>query len=192
MALRLVERGADYTGVDVSQTAVEQARAAGLNAQVIEDAGALPFANDTFAGAVAVEVLEHLFEPQVAAREILRVLEPGGVLFITLPNVAYWRRRLELLILGRFDPIGDDLSMEQPWRDPHIRFFTPKTLRRMLELVGFVDVSVGGHSGAFLADLPKVGARLEGRKSRAYARAERAAPSLMGKRLNAVAYKAGA
>jgi SAM-dependent methyltransferase len=188
--LCLVEHGADYTGVDVSQSAIGLARAAGLNAQLLSDRDpVLPFPDESFAGAVAVEVLEHLFEPQVGARELVRVLRPGGVLFVTLPNIAYWRRRLELLCLGRFDPIGDDLSIEQPWRDPHIRFFTPKTLRRMLECEGFSQVHVGGHSGALLADLPKVGPRFVGRKSVAYAAAERRAPTLLGKRLHAIAVK---
>jgi len=184
----LNEHGCLYQGVDVSETAVAQAREIGLEAQVVPDAGELPFADETFSGVLAVEVLEHLFEPQSAVAEFLRVLRPGGVLFVSLPNVAYWRRRLELLLLGRFDPLGDDLSIEQPWRDPHIRFFTPKTLERMLTSAGF-EVDVRGHAGAFLADTPKVGRVLNGRSSPLYRWAERRMPSLLGRRLHAVALK---
>jgi methionine biosynthesis protein MetW len=184
----LAAKGAQYTGADVSASAVAQARELGLNVELVEDAAALPFPDNSFDGAVAIEVLEHMFEPQVAAREILRVLKPGATLFVTLPNVAYWRRRLELLFLARFDPIGDDLSIEQPWRDPHIRFFTPATLRRMLESEGFRDVHVRGHAGAFVSDLPKIGRGRVG-ASEAYNRLQRKAPTLLGKRLNATAVK---
>jgi predicted SAM-dependent methyltransferase len=137
---------------------------------------------------LAVEVLEHLFEPLKAAEEFYRVLKPGGVLFVSLPNVAYWRRRLELLLLGRFDPLGDDLSVEQPWRDPHVRFFTPRTLRRMLSSVGFM-VDVHGYAGAALADIPKIGRVLNGRQSPMYRWAQARMPNLLGRRIYAVAVK---
>src|SRR5690242_15473400 len=98
----LAARGCDYVGVDVSSTAVDQARGLGLEARVIRDASDLPFDDETFAGLLAIEVLEHFFEPQRAVAEFRRVLRPGGILFVSLPNVAYWRRRLELLLIGRF------------------------------------------------------------------------------------------
>jgi methionine biosynthesis protein MetW len=186
--LWLHERGCRYIGVDISPSAVDQAQGRGLDARVVEDTTELPFEDETFDGAVAVEVLEHVLEPHLMAQELCRVLKPGGVLFVTLPNVAYWRRRLELLLLGRFDPLGDDLSIEQPWRDPHIRFFTPKTLHRMLTQAGY-EADVHGYAGAFLADTPKVGRVLHGRRSPLYAWAEARLPNLLGRRIYAVAVK---
>jgi SAM-dependent methyltransferase len=187
----LARRGCEYVGVDLSATAVERAREAGLDARVIDDASELPFEDATFAGVIAVEVLEHVFEPQRAVAEFRRVLQPGGVLFISLPNVAYWRRRLELLLVGRFDPMGDDLSVEQPWRDPHIRFFSPETLTRLLHSEG-LTAEVHGYAGGFLADLPKVGHRFFwGRSSRAYRWAEKRMPNFLGRRIYAVATERG-
>lgn len=187
--LWLAGRGCNYIGVDLSATAVEQASALGLDARVIRDASALPFEDETFAGVLAVDVLEHVFQPQRAVAEFRRVLQPGGVLFVSLPNVAYWRRRLELLLIGRFDPLGDDRSVDQPWRDPHIRFFSPKTLARMLHSEAFA-AEVHGYAGGFLADLPKVGYRyFWGRSSGFYKWAERQLPNLLGRRIYAVAVK---
>jgi 2-polyprenyl-6-hydroxyphenyl methylase/3-demethylubiquinone-9 3-methyltransferase len=183
----LEERARTYVGVDVSLTAVEQACANGLDARHIEDAQQLPFPDSTFDAALVIEVFEHLFEPQKTAAEVLRVLEPGGLLFATVPNCAYWRRRAELLLIGRFDPNGDDRSIAEPWRDPHIRFFTPRTLGRMLRDCGFDAVTADGYAGACLADVPKIGARLDGRSSRAYRRLERAMPNLLGRRVVATA-----
>jgi len=182
-------RGCRYVGADVSSTAIAKARAEGLEARVIEDASNLPFEDETFAGILAVEVLEHLFAPQDAILEFRRVLRPEGMLFISLPNVAYWRRRLELLLLGRFDPLGDDLSIEQPWRDPHVRFFSPRTLERMLVAGGF-KAEVHGYAGAFLADTPKIGRVLDGRSSALYRWAQDRMPNLLGRRIYAVAVKA--
>jgi SAM-dependent methyltransferase len=186
----LVRRGCSYVGVDVSETAVQQAAALGFDARVVDDAAALPFEDGAFDAALAVEVLEHLFAPQQAVAEILRVLRPGGVLVVTVPNVAYWRRRLDLAVLGRWNPFGDDLSVEQPWRDPHIRFFNPSSLRRMLLAAGFQQVIVKGQGGAVLRDLPLARLVWRGRPSPLYAAAERYLPSLLGLRVGCVAIKA--
>lgn len=52
------------------------------NTDVVADAHALPFRNDTFELAVALNVFEHLREPHNAAMELHRVLRPGGRVLI--------------------------------------------------------------------------------------------------------------
>ncbi len=183
-APELSRRGGTYVGVDVSQEAVASAQASGLNAQTISDAAQLPFPDDSFDLVVCVEVLEHLFAPHEAVSEIRRVLRPGGRLVASTPNVAYWRLRVNLL-LGVWNPIGDELSLEQPWRDPHIRFFTPRTLERMLSAAGFSSVSVGAHNGCLLDHLTS--RPTDFGQSRAYASLERRFPALLGLTLHAEA-----
>jgi SAM-dependent methyltransferase len=146
--------GLKYLGTDVSKTGIASAHANGLDALLIDGADRLPLADNSVAAITCIEVLEHLFAPQDAIREFFRVLEPGGVLLATTPNVAYWRSRANLLLLGRFDPIGDSESVSRPWRDPHIRFFTPKTLEAMAREAGFASVAVEGQRGGFLNGLP--------------------------------------
>ena len=58
---------------------------------------------------------------------------------------------------GRFIPLGDQLSLEQPWRDPHIRFFTAQTLPRMLRGTGFGVVWLSGSTANVLEDVPVIG-----------------------------------
>lgn len=185
-----------YRGVDVSAPAIALAQEAGLNAQVIDDAATLPFADSSFDAAVCVEVLEHVFEPQRAVAEIARVLRPGGLLIISVPNVAYWRRRADLALLGRWNPLGDELSTTQPWRDPHIRFFTRRALAGMLKSHGYADARVGGYGGTILGDIPLLRrlcrrhggwAVADWRPNPLYRLFERAWPGLFGYRLYAVA-----
>ena len=183
----LVSCGARYVGIDISHTAVAAARELGLDARVIEDAAALPFEADTFDFVLSVEVLEHLFRPDLAAAEIARVLRPGGTAVITVPNVAYWRHRVDLALLGRWNPYGDDQSVQAPWRDPHIRFFNRGALARMLGQSGFASVSVRGHGGGLLRDFPALRRLGRGSVSRGYLGLERSAPALFASRLHAVA-----
>jgi len=180
-------RGARYIGVDISHTAVAAARELGLDARVIDDASALPFEADRFDFVLSVEVLEHLFRPDLAVAEIARVLRPGGTALITVPNVAYWRHRVDLAVLGRWNPYGDDQSVEAPWRDPHIRFFNRASMGRMLDQSGFATVDVRGHGGAFLRDLPGLRRLGRGNVSRGYAGLERLCPALCASRLHAIA-----
>jgi SAM-dependent methyltransferase len=62
------------------------------------DAEALPFTSEVFDFAAAFHSLEHVGDARVALDEILRVLRPGGWLYVGVPN----RTRL-VAYLGSFD-----------------------------------------------------------------------------------------
>ena len=185
-APQVAERVSSYKGVDASATAVELAQSAGLDATVIDDAASLPFPDDDFDVAICIEVFEHLFEPHRAAAEIRRVLRPGGRLVASTPNALYWRLRLDFLA-GRWNPLGDELSGEQPWRDPHIRFFGPETLARMLRSAGFAHVEVGAHGGRLLDHLTR--RPTDFGQSQLYRAGEQRFPALLGATLHALAVK---
>ena len=119
------------------------------------------------------------------------MLRPGGRLIATVPNVAYWRWRFDLGVHGRWNPFGDDLSLEQPWRDPHIRFFNPESLRRMLQSCRFDVVDLAGWGEySLLAHVPRIRKHFRsigpGPASRFL---QRTFPSLLGLRLYVVALK---
>jgi methionine biosynthesis protein MetW len=185
-APELARRANSYVGVDISERAVEAALAAGLDARVIEDASTLPFHGESFDLAVCVEVLEHLFAPQLAVAEMYRVLRPGGRAVVSAPNMAYWRMRWNAVI-GLWNPAGDALSVEEPWRDPHIRFFTLSAMERMLRRCGFSHVEVGAHGGRGLDHLTSRPTSFG--QGRAYRALERIRPSLLGMTIHAVAVK---
>jgi SAM-dependent methyltransferase len=184
----LAGRGHAYVGVDLSASAVATAMTSGLDARTVEDLSQLPFADGEFDACVSVEVFEHLLFPELAAVEIRRVLNDRGVFICTVPNVAYWRRRLDLALLGRWHPGGHPRGASYPWKDPHLRFFTRHTLRSMLRRVGFADVYVTGINGSLFGDLPFVGRRFGTQAlSRPFRFLQSAIPSLFAANLAAIA-----
>ena len=80
---------------------------------------------------VAGDVLEHLPEPDLALTLHRPLLKPGGLLLVSLPNVANVTVRLGLL-LGRF-PASDRGILDRT----HLRFFTRRTGRDLLARNGF-------------------------------------------------------
>ena len=52
------------------------------------DGGALPFREESFDTLLALEVLEHVPEPDALVKEFVRVLRPGGKLLLTVPFAA--------------------------------------------------------------------------------------------------------
>ncbi len=85
-------------GVDISSVALERARDH-LDQiwQVDLDKNDMPVSSEQYDTVTCIEVLEHLYDPDHAMREIARVLAPGGYTVVTVPNLAYWRYRLDLL-----------------------------------------------------------------------------------------------
>ncbi len=179
----IIARGAAYIGVDISEGAVGEARKLGIDARIVQDASILPFGDSSFDVVLCLEVLEHLFQPHLVAREILRVLRPGGVLIVTVPNLTHWLHRLSFCLGGSWDPSGDSLSRLEPWRDPHIRFFTVRILDRMLNRAGFSRVDIVGEEPERLRHVPLIGEAL------ANPRRARFLPAFFSRNLVAVAFK---
>jgi SAM-dependent methyltransferase len=186
----LASLAGEYRGLDISENAVMAARARGLDAVRAADITHLPFPDGWFDACVCVEVLEHLAFPLDCARELWRVLKPGGVLIATVPNTAYWRRRIDFALLGRWHPLGNLDGARRPWDDAHLRFFTRKTFARMLTEAGF-KAEVFGVGGSLLGDLPWVVRRFGSETlSKPFRFLEVVMPSLFGANLAAVARKA--
>jgi SAM-dependent methyltransferase len=86
----IVEHGWQALATDFSEVAVATARQRGLDA-VLADARKLQVESDAFGFVAAMDVLEHIEEDHLVAREIARVLVPGGTTFISVPcGTALW------------------------------------------------------------------------------------------------------
>jgi SAM-dependent methyltransferase len=99
----------------------------------------LPYPDNTFDGAILSEVLEHLDDDVGGLREVYRVLKPGGVVAITVPNANYpfwWdpiNKTLESLLNTH---IGSG-PLAGIWAN-HVRLYTPEQLRKSALAANFV------------------------------------------------------
>src|SRR5262245_54900845 len=82
---RLTEAGFEAYGVDVSEPNIERARQFCGGCQLY-DGRKLPFSDEFFASAGALNVLEHVEEPEAFIRELVRVVQPGGKVVLSSPN----------------------------------------------------------------------------------------------------------
>ncbi len=89
----LEKLGGKLFGVDVSSFRVKNAiKRLGSRAIILKaNAKRLPFKDNFFDVVICSQVLEHIPNPQLVAREILRVTRKGGVIIITVPNETVMR-----------------------------------------------------------------------------------------------------
>ncbi len=61
-----------------------------------------PYDDNSFDHVLAIEVTEHIIDHEMFFKEILRILKPGGSLFISTPNILSIKSRLRFLFRGFF------------------------------------------------------------------------------------------
>ena len=87
---------------------------------------------------VALDVIEHLSRPEEGVRKIAAIMKPGGVLYASTGNVAYFVMRLSLA-LGQFN-YGKRGILDLT----HTRLFTTYSFRKLLANGGFVIEELKG------------------------------------------------
>ncbi len=92
-----------------------------------------------------VDVLEHLANPARALRLAKDILTPDGVVLASIPNVAHWSVRLDLL-RGRFRYASDGIMDAT-----HLRWFTEEGVRRLFGACGFDLMTMRVSTGAGVA-----------------------------------------
>jgi SAM-dependent methyltransferase len=81
---------------------------------------------------LASHVLEHLTRPESLLQALSPLIAPGGCLVVALPNVLFWRQRLEFL-RGRFRYTSGGVMDAT-----HLRFFDWESAHALLTQGGFV------------------------------------------------------
>jgi SAM-dependent methyltransferase len=103
------------------------------------DARAMPFQNERFDVAFSYSVIQHFdrADARTTIAEVGRILRPGGMSFIQMPNVFALRSLYHLARRGFADGSSFD-----------VRYWTRRSLKRVFgELVGSTSLSVDGFFG---------------------------------------------
>lgn len=137
------ESGAVVDGIERD---AEQARAALANGyravQVADLNREVPDVGDySYDFILFGDVLEHLVHPEIVLAAISQRLKPGGRIIVSLPNIAFAGNRLSHLF-GRWD-YRDYGILDRT----HLRFFTKRTMARLVEGAGLRVRRVEGYVG---------------------------------------------
>jgi SAM-dependent methyltransferase len=117
-------------GITHSDREAEQARAL-IDRVVVADLEICEFRElGEFDCVICSHVLEHLRNPSTVLGRLRSVLTPDATLLIALPNVLYWRQRLQFLI-GRFRYTEGGLM-----DNTHVVFFDWMTAQRLVNEAG--------------------------------------------------------
>jgi ubiquinone/menaquinone biosynthesis C-methylase UbiE len=141
-AARATQRGAHATGVDVAAAMVEIATrrhpaTTFLEASVTE----LPFADDSFDAAVGNIVIQHVGEPERAARELARVLVQGGRVALSTWDSPE-RSPFFAALLGAIADAQVPPPSDVPAGPSFFQFADEAAFQSLLRSAGFVQVSV--------------------------------------------------
>ena len=88
------------------------------------------------------DVLEHTQHPERILTQAKEILKPEGIVIVSVPNIAHWRVRFGLLF-GKFDYTESGILDRT-----HLRFFTRRSAKALLENSGYsvTSVNVAGYS----------------------------------------------
>ena len=156
MTAALAERGYRVSALDVAPRRFAAAiDRLGLDVRACDvETAPVPFADGTFGAVVFNELFEHLrIDPIFTLREARRVLEPGGTLLLSTPNLRSFRGLRNLLLHHRAHAASGGIYQQYEklrtlGHMGHVREYTAREVAELLGHVGFAVETVvfrGGH-----------------------------------------------
>ena len=140
-------------GADILREAVEKANSLGVKCfQIDLNKDVLPFDDEYFDLCIALELIEHLIDPDVFIKEVKRVMKPNGIFLLSTPNLASWMNRI-LLLFG-YQPWATEVSTSdsrfgkrfkgQQRPVGHLRLFTLNAFRDFATFHGLRIIQANG------------------------------------------------
>lgn len=149
-AVSMAEAGYEMYGIDMSASGIKVAQGRGMGrfaqASVYEDFTAAFDDVDAFDAIVAVEVIEHLYDPRGFVKLARAALKDDGLLLVTTPYWG-WLKNVVLAVTNRMDR-----SLTALWDGGHIKHWSRKTLTELMAEQGmkFVAFEGAGRSVPYL------------------------------------------
>jgi len=136
----LVRRGHEVYGLDLMKEAITRAKKRGIHAEIYDVNNLpLPFQDGFFDCILALDILEHLFDPLSLLLDMSRMLSAQGYAIVFLPLHFDIRQRLRILT-GKGILLYEHLWYNPnsvSWRYFHIRFYTLQEAQEFIRAGGF-------------------------------------------------------
>ncbi|MDD5064774.1 MAG: class I SAM-dependent methyltransferase [Phycisphaerae bacterium] len=123
----------EVIGIEKIPQAAESAKK-NLNSVITADIETveMPFDKGYFDYIIAADILEHLYNPWLTISNLKKYIKKDGFIITSIPNIRHWRIVRELILKGNWTYNNAGLL-----DDTHIRFFTKKTMMKMIQSAGF-------------------------------------------------------
>lgn len=117
------DAGWSAIGIDLNPSAIAFGASRGLDLRTValEEAG---FEDGSFDAVSLFDVIEHLLDPLRTLRAATRLLVPGGIVFLYVPNYDSASR----LLMGK--------EAHFIWPTHHLNYYTPATIRHLMAREG--------------------------------------------------------
>jgi 2-polyprenyl-3-methyl-5-hydroxy-6-metoxy-1,4-benzoquinol methylase len=138
---KLLALGHDVYGLDSSRSGIEIAARTHPEGHWCVGSVYDPLFPDCpggFDAVLSLEVIEHLIAPRTFVKNVRDALKPGGILILSTPYNGYLKN-LAIALVDGFDRHVDVL-----WDGGHIKFWSKRTLRKLLDEAGFLDLVFRG------------------------------------------------
>lgn len=146
-------------GIEIVDREAKKAQGLGIQVKTGDIVNGLPYDNDEFDLVHANQIIEHVSDVDLFAREIYRVLKPGGLLILSTENASSWHNIFALVLgwqmfslsnmsdlqLGVGNPCAlhrNEHGHQKSWT--HKVIFSYLGLKEFLELHRFKNISVLG------------------------------------------------
>ena len=148
------DAGWQFEGVDVNETATEYARSLGLRVTVgtIESLATDGALDGHFAAVAFWNCFDQLADPRAAAVAARRLVAPGGLLALRVPNGEFYARLRPLLRTAAAPAARLLLAHNNLLTFPYRYGFTPASIARLLEQCRFETVRIVGDVLVPIAD----------------------------------------
>jgi 2-polyprenyl-6-hydroxyphenyl methylase/3-demethylubiquinone-9 3-methyltransferase len=139
LAEPLARLGAKVTAIDAAPEVIAVARdhAAGQGLAIDYRHAAVEAIDGRFDLVTAMEVIEHVADPQAFLVSLAQRLAPGGLLILSTPNRT---ARSRLLMIT----IGEGIGQIPKGTHEHERFITPEEMKAMLATAGLAVIDCEG------------------------------------------------
>lgn len=130
----LLKQYGEVHGVDMSDEALQYAKTAGYTSLTKADGASMPITENSFDAVFAIDVLEHIDNDVQALKEWLRVVKPGGIVFLSVPAFQF--------LWSYHDTLNH-----------HKRRYTKSSLRHCVSSIGGTRIEKVQYYNVFLAPI---------------------------------------